>query len=393
MSKNIKLDLNGHTIASNPNVPYTIKNNLKDSVLTVTDSSVDGSGRIINSNEEGIAIWARLGDVVIEGGTIENNSDKEATVYVGTTNAKLEGANPKIIVKNGVIKNNSDVNYAYKPNTHALALNVINNMTPENIRLEGGKIYNQDPSLGDDNMGGTFIAEGCGFEVINEGDDKIYHIINGYAKIGQKVYATLNDAIQNVRTNEVIDLCTDINLGTETLTFESEVPFTLNLNGHSIVSDGSVTLKNNGARITLDDTVGTGLVKNTMNSLDSGIAVWARLGGFDIINGTYETQSRYEATIYMGTKKPNYPNEDYSGAIINIYGGKFTNVSEDYEWKDGLHGLVLNVYNSLSTDGIKVFGGKFYSQNPMLGDDNMGGTFLGEGCQVISIENGFEVIK
>ena len=171
--KQIKIDLKGHTIISDNDV--TIKQNLKDSKLIITDSSAEKTGRIVNTKnaeDAGIAVWARLGDVEINGGTIENNSNYEATLYVGTSPSKLDGANPTIVVNGGVIKNNAEGEYHWKADTKPLNLNVINSMSPNNIVVKGGIFNNQNPMDGDDNMGGSFLADGAevvetenGFEV------------------------------------------------------------------------------------------------------------------------------------------------------------------------------------------------------------------------------------
>lgn len=80
--------------------------------LTITgNGTVDTSS---STNDENIAIWARTGSIDIENGTFINKSNKEATVYVGTS----ENANePVITIKGGTFKNSSrgNIHLQFKP--------------------------------------------------------------------------------------------------------------------------------------------------------------------------------------------------------------------------------------------------------------------------------------
>lgn len=95
-NKNITIDLAEKKITSTADVAIVNDGNGK---LTITgNGTVDTSS---STNDENIAIWARTGSIDIENGTFINKSNKEATVYVGTS----ENANePVITIKGGTFK-------------------------------------------------------------------------------------------------------------------------------------------------------------------------------------------------------------------------------------------------------------------------------------------------
>lgn len=121
--------------------------------LTITgNGTVDTSS---STNDENIAIWARTGSIDIENGTFINKSNKEATVYVGTS----ENANePVITIKGGTFKNSAEGTYTYNSSLKPLTLNVQNGKPVTSIVITGGTFYGNDPKNGDDNKGGTFLA-------------------------------------------------------------------------------------------------------------------------------------------------------------------------------------------------------------------------------------------
>ena len=149
-NKNITIDLAEKKITSKADVAIVNDGTGK---LTITgNGTVDTS---LSTNDENIAIWARTGSIDIENGTFINKSNKEATVYVGTSASANE---PVITIKGGTFKNSAEGTYTYNSSLKPLTLNVQNGKPVTSIVITDGTFYGNDPKNGDDNLGGTFLA-------------------------------------------------------------------------------------------------------------------------------------------------------------------------------------------------------------------------------------------
>lgn len=132
---------------------------------TVTFKDSVGTGEM--RCDAGFVIWARLGSVVIESGNYVNDSNDNYTIYAGTNDAGLNGATPATVtITGGTFVNENSEAYIYKTTWHSINLNVFNydatkatQMATTLIQVSGGT-FTWDPALGDDNMGGSFVADG-----------------------------------------------------------------------------------------------------------------------------------------------------------------------------------------------------------------------------------------
>lgn len=152
-ANNITLDLNGKTITADTTA--TIRHE-GPGTLTIMDSV--GGGKVVNTAnaaDMGIAVWARGGSVAIEGGVFESASLYEATVYIGAATA----SGKTITISGGTFRNVAEGKYHWKQTLDPIVLNVWNSMEPTAISVTGGS-FSSDPANGDDNKGGTFLAEG-----------------------------------------------------------------------------------------------------------------------------------------------------------------------------------------------------------------------------------------
>lgn len=150
--KNITIDLAEKKITSTADV--AIVNNGTGKLTITGNGTVDTSS---SANGENIAIWARTGSIDIENGTFINKSNKEATVYAGTS---ADTSTPVITIKGGTFKNSAEGTYTYNSSLKPLTLNVQNGKPVTSIVITGGTFVGQNPGDGDDNKGGTFLAEG-----------------------------------------------------------------------------------------------------------------------------------------------------------------------------------------------------------------------------------------
>ena len=150
--KNITIDLAEKKITSTADA--AIVNNGTGELTITGNGTVDTSS---STNGENIAIWARTGSIDIENGTFINKSNKEATVYAGTS---ADASTPVITIKGGTFENKATGPYEYKNSLKPLTLNVENSKPVTSIVITGGTFVGQNPGDGDDNKGGTFLAEG-----------------------------------------------------------------------------------------------------------------------------------------------------------------------------------------------------------------------------------------
>ena len=170
----------------------------------------DGKDHVLNENvavgaANGIAVTVANGsNLVIEGGTynggeggdnqsvrVENGSKltiKDGVFTVGGDadgygNSVIENRGGEIVIEGGFFY----TDYAYKKFYYVL--NQLNN-NPGKIIVKGGTFVNYDPSKGDDNLGGNFVADG--YKVVSEvrernedGTPKVvwYTVVSATAKV------------------------------------------------------------------------------------------------------------------------------------------------------------------------------------------------------------------
>ena len=147
----------------------------------------DGKDVVLNESiavgaANGIAVKATSGTVTIEGGTYNGGE--------GGNNVCVEAVGGTVVIKDGTFTVGGDANsygnsviYSiggdvvieggffytdYKYNGKYYVLNK-NNSTNGTITVKGGTFVNYDPSKGDDNLGGNFVAEG--YKVVSETKD------------------------------------------------------------------------------------------------------------------------------------------------------------------------------------------------------------------------------
>lgn len=183
---NITLDLNGYTLTSDG--VATLCNN-GTGKLTIT-----GDGSIVNTadaEDQGIAVWARIGSIVINGGTFVNQSTYEGTVYVGAGTAKEAGAT--ITINGGTFKNIAEGTYHWNSELAPRVLNVWNSYDVSALKVYGGS-FGADPTTGDDVLGSSFIPEGYDCYFAYDEETGLYTVATGVAKVGDTWYPSFAEA-------------------------------------------------------------------------------------------------------------------------------------------------------------------------------------------------------
>ena len=177
--------LSNGVVALNPN-DIAVKASGQDTSVTITGGYYDGG-----NGGNNICVYAMNGaTVTIQGGTFTVGSDAS-----GEGNSVVESNGGNIIIEGGFFYTNYNWHGFY------YVLNQKND-NPGTITVKGGTFVNYDPSKGDDNLGGSFVADG--YSVVSEkhGDDTWYTVVKGTGVI-PGTQEDLNNAITDSTTKDV----------------------------------------------------------------------------------------------------------------------------------------------------------------------------------------------
>ena len=132
--------------------------------VTILDGTFDGG-----SGGDNICVWAKDGaKVTIKDGTFTVGGDAN-----GVGNSVIYSTGGDITIEGGFFQ----TDYSWDGKYYVLNQN---NGTPGTITVKGGTFVNYDPSTGDDNLGGSFVAPG--YSVITEtkaNGDKWFTVVKG----------------------------------------------------------------------------------------------------------------------------------------------------------------------------------------------------------------------
>ena len=154
--------LSNGVVALNPN-DIAVKASGSDTNVTITGGYYDGG-----NGGNNICVYAMDGaTVTIQGGTFTVGSDASRA-----GNSVVESNGGNIVIEGGFFYTNYNWHGFY------YVLNQKND-NPGTITVKGGTFVNYDPSQGDDNLGGSFVADG--YSVVSEkhGDDTWYTVVKG----------------------------------------------------------------------------------------------------------------------------------------------------------------------------------------------------------------------
>ena len=177
--------LSNGVVALNPN-DIAVKASGRDTNVTITGGYYDGG-----NGGNNICVYAMDGaTVTIQGGTFTVGSDAS-----GAGNSVVESNGGNIVIEGGFFYTNYNWRGFY------YVLNQKNN-NPGTITVKGGTFVNYDPSKGDDNLGGSFVANG--YSVVSEkhGDDTWYTVVKGTGVI-PGTQEDLNTAITDSTNKDV----------------------------------------------------------------------------------------------------------------------------------------------------------------------------------------------
>ena len=172
-------------MALNPN-DIAVKASGSDTNVTITGGYYDGG-----NGGNNICVYAMDGaTVTIQGGTFTVGSDAS-----GTGNSVVESNGGNIVIEGGFFYTNYNWRGFY------YVLNQKNN-NPGTITVKGGTFVNYDPSQGDDNLGGSFVADGYSVGSEKHGDDTWYTVVKGTGVI-PGTQEDLNSAITDPANKDI----------------------------------------------------------------------------------------------------------------------------------------------------------------------------------------------
>ncbi len=181
-----KATLSAGITATNPNA-VAVRATGAAADVTILDGTFDGG-----SGGNNVCVWAGNGaKVTIKDGTFTVGGDAD-----GFGNSVIESNGGNIVIEGGFFY----TDYAYRDFYYVLNQQ---NGNPGNITVKGGTFVNYDPSKGDDNLGGTFVAPG--YSVISEtkaNGDVWYTVVKGTG-VTAGTQEDLTNAITNNTTSTV----------------------------------------------------------------------------------------------------------------------------------------------------------------------------------------------
>lgn len=165
--------------------------------------------------------------------------------------------------------------------------------------------------------------------------------------------------VKDITTNTTIEVT-----GNKTITIDFDA--------YTLTGESGVQVLRVGGTANVTLTATTGGING--GSRGNNVAIIAKENAtINITSGNYtvggDANGSGNSTVYV-----------VGNGKVNISGGTF---SSEKTYRDKYY--VLNLKND-ATGSISVTGGTFVGQNPGVGDDNKGGTFLAEGC--ITLVNG-----
>ena len=347
-----KATLSTGITATDPNA-IAVKAIGTDADVTILDGTFDGG-----SGGNNICVAAANGaKVTIKGGTFTVGGDAN-----GIGNSVIYSQGGDITIEGGFFY--TDCSYEGK----YYVLNQSNG-NPGTITVKGGTFVNYDPSTGDDNLGGNFVAEG--YSVIRENKangDVWYTVVSKSNSEGLKVVLANGGKLtvsEEIRTNNSDDTAADRVIISK--------PTTLNLNAKIVSPDNMGNNNTNFCALIVD-------ADTTINAGENG--------GIDTgVNGGYGINVRNGATLTIngGSYYGGGTAVQVQKGTLTITGGHFAveAFGEPYGYN-----FLLNCIDSAYKNGtakIIVKGGTFVNFDPSNNSAEGAGTnFVADGYKVVS---------
>ena len=350
--------------------------------------TLNKGGVALNPNDVAVLVSGAGTDVTITGGYYDGGSGgnnrcvqvdtgakvtiKDGTFTVGG-DAKREG-NSVILCNGGdIVIEGGFFQTDYNWRGFYYVLNQ-QNSNPGNITVKGGTFVNYDPSKGDDNLGGNFVADG--YSVITEtkaNGDVWYTVVSKSNSEGLKTVLANGGKLtvsEEIRTNNSGDTAADRVIISK--------PTTLNLNAKIVFPNNMGNNNTNFCALIVD-------ADTTINAGENG--------GIDTgVNGGYGINVRNGATLTIndGSYYGGGTAVQVQKGTLIINGGHFA--CEPYSNPVYGYKFLINCIDSAYKDGsakIIIKGGTFVNFDPSNNSAEGAGTnFVADGYKVVSEAHG-----
>ena len=234
LKSDLVLNLNGNTLTIG-DIGTTDKNNTV-AIRTVEKAklTLNGTGEI-DATETGNNYQDYLVPVAAMGAGSEVTINDGVTIRVNTIRESCVFASKDthVVINGGTFINESKGDYAYAGDSGVktpLTVNVSNSAQVSSLIVNGGTFIGRSPALGDDNLGGTFVAAD---KVCYETDENT-SVVGDPSEAGSyPVLVATANALQYAIENGVanVELVADIEM-TQAITFSKDV--TLDLGGKQL---------------------------------------------------------------------------------------------------------------------------------------------------------------
>ena len=352
-----KATLSTGITATNPGA-IAVKAIGADADVTILDGTFDGG-----KGGNNICVAAANGaKVTIKGGTFTVGGDAD-----GYGNSVIYSQGGNITIEGGFFQ----TDYNWKGFYYVLNQQ---NGNPGTITVKGGTFVNYDPSKGDDNLDGNFVAEG--YAVISEtkaNGDVWYTVVSKSNSEGLKTVLANGGELtvsQEIKTNNSGDTAADRVIISK--------PTTLNLDAKIISPDNMGNNNTNFCALIVDadTTINAGENGGIDTGVNGGYGINVRNGATLTINDGSYYGGGTTVQVQKGTLIINgghFACEPYSNPV---YGSKFLINCIDSAYKDGSAKIIIK-------------GGTFVNFDPSdSASENPHGNFVADGYKVVSEAHG-----
>ena len=260
---------------------------VNDGTIIIDDSkgtgSIDGGAGL-----EHVTLWAhgKNAKIIIKGGSITVGGNNTGNIYNNCVYASNGG---QVEIYGGTFEN-----AAPQTGTSIYPSLNLQNGNPGMITVYGGTFKNYDPATGDDNLKGTFVADGYSSVKISDepSPNGTYQVVKGYAATDIAELATAieklaaNGGELTIPASATIDISNlnsalAINHPT-TITIDGKL--TSNNNAVRLINNSELTLQGNGSAI-----MGNNVVENR--------------GTLTVNGGTYSTIVNNKGTAFLNNSE------------------------------------------------------------------------------------------
>ena len=351
---------------------------ITEGTATLTEGVIVGEANKVAVKASGEGTVVNIAGGIYDGGEGGNNKCIEVSngatvnIYGGTftVGGDADGyGNSVVETWNGIVNIYGgffSTKYSYGGKYYVLNQK---NSQPGEIHVYGGTFVNQDPSLGDDNLGGNFVA--AGYTVVKKtvGSDIWYTVV---------AQPETEDALKDVLwKGGNIEINKDVNIGAVDTNLSRAIinkPTTLKLTSKIVSADdmGYNTTNYAALFVDADTTINATAEGGIDTGNNGGYGITVRNGATLTITGGYYYGGGTAVQVEVGTlyiTGGTFACEPYSDPV---YGNKFLINCIDANWRNG-------------TAKIVITGGTFVNFDPSdSASENPHGNFVAEGYKVVS---------